>query len=102
MKNKFTKKDSFIDSQCLDGINIEKEDDSSYTIKVPEDTIKELVQNLKSEKYYIYFWNGKSIMITYKDKIFEMDKDDKEKIEEAVNYGVNLGISKEELNFEME
>ena len=46
--------------------------------------------------------NDKSIMITYKDKIFEMDKDDKEKIEEAVNYEVSLGIPKEELNFEME
>ena len=96
------KKDSFIDNQGLDGIKIEKEDNSSYTIKVPEDTIKELVQNLKSEKYYMYFWNDKSIMIIYKDKIFEMDIDDKEKIKEAVSYGIMLGIPKEVLNFEME
>ena len=98
-------KDSFIDDKFLEGIKIEdeelsiKDNSTVYTIKVPEDTIKNLAENLKSNKYYMYFWNDKNIMIVYKDKTFEINKTNGEELEEAINYGISLGISKEELDF---
>ncbi len=58
-----------------------------------------LAKNLKSDKYYMYFENDKNRVIAYKNKIFEMALEDNETLEEAINYGINLGIAKKELNF---
>lgn len=98
-------KDSFINDKCLDGIKIEKEEianngiDIIYTINVYEDTIKYLAENLKANNYYMYFWNEKNIIVIYKDKIFEINHDDKPKMKEAINYGINNGIPEKEFYF---
>ena len=95
-------KQGFINDNCLDGINVEDECVSNSgniicTIKVYEGTVKYLSENLKSNKYYMFFENENDVIVIYKDKIFKMDINDKQKLKEAVNYGIELGISIEEL-----
>ena len=50
----------------------------------------------------MFFWNDKNIIIVYKNKIFKIERDNKESIDEAINYGINLGIPKEKICFDME
>ena len=45
----------------------------------------------------MFFENENDVIVIYKDKIFKMDINDKQKLKEAVNYGIELGISIEEL-----
>lgn len=96
-------KQGFINEECLKGIKIEEETEINgntiYTIKVFEDTIKYLAENLKSDQYYMYFENDKNRVIAYKDKTFEMDLEDTKVLEEAINYGVSLGIGRKEFDF---
>lgn len=100
-------KNSLLNPKCLDGIKIEKEEmsekrkDSIYTIKVYEDTVKYLAENLKSNQDYMYFWNEKNILILYKNKTFTINYEDKNKIQEAIQYGIHMGIPEEELDFKI-
>lgn len=95
-------KQGFVNDNCLEGINVENENVSDngnivYTIKVYEGTVKYLSENLKSNKYCMYFENESDVIVIYKDKTFKININDKEKLKEAFNYGINLGISSNEL-----
>ena len=97
-------KNSLTNDSILSDFKIENENGEYYTIVVGEDSIKEIVQYLKSKTHMI-FWNKKKTIIVFNDKTFEIDKtkSDFEIIfQEAINYGINLGIPKEKICFDME
>ena len=87
-------------------VRITEEDNPSerwhiYDSLVSEKEINKLHGQLK-QSWYMHFWNDEKIMILFKDKRFEFDIDNKESWKPAIDYGISLGIPKEQLDFEME
>ena len=69
-----------------------------YTIRVSEDEIDKLSKNIK-QKWYMHFWKGRKMIVIFKNKKFEFNFDDKSTWKPAVDYGLSLGIPKEQLDF---
>ena len=64
-----------------------------------ENTIKEVQENLLSDKpYYAHFYRDEELIIVFKEKIFRITPD-KSTWKEAIEYGRNLGIPDEQLVF---
>ena len=100
--------ESLSDNRILNGleiikIEISKEDNPQdrwhlYTVRVSEEDINELSKNIKP-KWYMHFWKGKEVIAIFKDKKFEFNYDNKSERTPVVNYGLSLGIPKEQLDF---
>lgn len=69
-----------------------------YTVKVSKQDIEKLSKNIK-QKWYMHFWKGKNVIAIFKDKAFEFNLDDKLTWKPVINYGLSLGIPKEQLDF---
>ena len=69
-----------------------------YTVEVTEEEIERLSHCI-NEKWYSHFWNGKEVIVAFKDKIFRFEHDKKETWKPAVDYGLSLGIPAEQLDF---
>ena len=72
-----------------------------YTVRVSKEEIEKLSVSIKT-KWYMHFWKDKDIIAIFKDKIFEFNYDDKATWKNAVDYGLSLGIPKEQLDFVIE
>lgn len=72
-----------------------------YTVKVSEKEIIMLLKNIKP-KWYMHFWKDRDVIAIFKDKKFEFNYDDKSTWKDVVNYGLSLGIPKEQLDFVIE
>lgn len=73
-----------------------------YTVEISEEDINKLSQEINGVSWYMHFWNGNSIIAVYKNKIFKFEYDNKDSWIPAVNYGLSLGIPKEQLDFLIE
>ena len=73
-----------------------------YTIEATPEQIKQLSYELDEGKWYIHFWEGRNVMVVYKDRIFEFNFDDKDNWKPAVDYGLSIGIPIEQLDFPIE
>ena len=69
-----------------------------YTVKCSEKEIEELKNNLKG-KWYAHFWKGREIIAVFRRKTFRFNFDKKETWRDVVNYGLSLGIPREQLDF---
>ena len=72
-----------------------------YTVKVTREEIKKLQTHLK-QGWYMHFWDGKDVVVVYKNKIFGFNFDEKATWEDALEYGRSLGIPDEQLDFPIE
>ena len=72
-----------------------------YTVKVSKEEIEKLADCIKN-KWYMHFWKGRDIVAVFKDKVFNFNYDEKASWKEAVDYGLSLGIPKEQLDFPIE
>ncbi len=72
-----------------------------YTVKISKDDIEKLSGSIKN-KWYMHFWNGREIIAIFKNKTFQFNYDDKTTWNEAVDYGLSLGIPREQLDFLIE
>ena len=72
-----------------------------YTVNVSKEEIVNLSKNIKP-KWYMHFWKGRSIIAIFKNKKFEFNFDDKSTWKPVVEYGLLLGIPKEQLDFPIE
>jgi hypothetical protein len=84
-------------------VKISKEEEPSerwhlYSVYVSEEDIEKLSKNIK-EKWYMHFWKNKKVIAIFKDKKFEFDYDDKSTWQDAIDYGLKIGIPKEQLDF---
>lgn len=62
--------------------------------------IEKLSKFIKSEKWYVHFWDEEGNMIVvFRDKIFSFRKDDLDGRREAVEYGLTVNIPEEQLDF---
>ena len=69
-----------------------------YTVRVSKEDIDNLSQNIKP-KWYMHFWKGREVIAIFKDKKFEFNFDNKAELVPVVDYGLSLGIPKEQLDF---
>lgn len=71
-----------------------------YNVQSGREEVLELSKYLKPEKWYAHFWDeNKNIIAIFKDKYFEFNYDDKDSWNEAISYGISVGIPKEQLDF---
>lgn len=71
-----------------------------YTVEVTRDMIEKLQTYLKREDgWYMHFWKERNIIVVFRDKMFEINYDDKETWKEAVDYGLSMGVPREQLDF---
>lgn len=97
--------ESLIDSKYMSGIeitNTEITHDGQWTLRtvsITKEKIQYLSDKIKSNSYYMHFWNNRDVIVIFKDKIFEINYDNKETWKEAIAYGVSIGIPKEQLDF---
>jgi len=87
-------------------IKISKEDNLEdrwhlYTVEVSEEDIEKLSKTIK-QKWYMHFWKDKEVIVIFKNKKFKLNYEDKSTWGPAVNYGLSLGIPKEQLDFPIE
>lgn len=69
-----------------------------YIVQVSKEDIVRLSKNIK-QKWYMHFWKGRNVIAIFKDKKFEFNFDDKSTWKPVVEYGLSLGIPKEQLDF---
>jgi len=70
-----------------------------YTVEVSEDDIVRISHNLYSQQWYAHFWKGMEVTVAFKDKIFKLVYNKKETWKTAVDYGLSIGIPREQLDF---
>lgn len=97
--------ESLIDSKYINGIEITKTEIAHKgkwtlrTVNITKEKIQYLSSKIKSNSYYMHFWDNRNIILAFKDKIFEIDYDDKGTWKNAIDYGISIGIPKEQLDF---
>lgn len=72
-----------------------------HQITASKDTIPELQHALADGPWYIHLWQDdkENITVIFKEKIFSIQKSDQNSWKQAIDYGVSIGIPKEQLDF---
>lgn len=101
--------ESLEDKGILDNLkvlNIDETDDEIpadrwhiYAVEATPDEINEISRAMYPERWYAHFWDNKNIVAVFRDKVFHMKRDDKNTWQEAINYGMSVGVPKEQLDF---
>jgi hypothetical protein len=69
-----------------------------------DNTVKKIQSNLatrlflKKQEFYAHFYRERELIIVFRQRIFNATPD-KESWEDAVNYGISVGISPKQLDF---
>lgn len=100
--------ESLIDNRIINdfkiiGFRISKDENPAdrwhlYTVAVTQDDIEYLLHNIKP-KWYMHFWQNRDVIVIFHDKKFKFNFDDKASWFPAVEYGLAMGIPKEQLDF---
>lgn len=72
-----------------------------YNALLSEKEIKVMHQHLR-RGWYMHFWKDAKIIVLFKDKRFLLDAKNKKTWQEAINYGLSVSISPEQLDFLIE
>ena len=72
-----------------------------YTIQASIQEIERISKSIKSG-WYAHFWKDRNMIVVFKNKLFEFNYDDKSSWQPAVEYGLSVGIPKEQLDFLLE
>ncbi len=75
-----------------------------HTVEIPEnqaeDTAKEISTSLDSKhNWYADFKSDKTHFIIFRNKVFKIDRSQKEQYQEATKYGISLGIPEYQVDF---
>ena len=75
-----------------------------HTVEIPEnqaeDTAKEISTSLDSKhNWYADFKSDKTHFIIFRNKVFKIDRSQKEQYQEATKYGISLGIPEYQADF---
>ena len=74
-----------------------------HYVTINENKLDEISEQAKAaikEGWYMHFWKENKMIVIFKGKKFKLLREDKRTIEEARNYGISIGIPKEQLEFE--
>lgn len=100
--------ESLIDKSVLSNLEVIKSEVSAnlgwhlFTISVTEEEIYKFSNNIVSDKWYMHFWHNRNVIAVFKNKIFEFNYDDKDTWKPVLQYGLSIGIPKEQLDFPIE
>lgn len=72
-----------------------------YSVIVTEEEICIVEQQIK-EHWYAHFWDDTKLIVLFTNKKFICEVKDKISWQLAINYGMSVGIPKEQLNFLMD
>ena len=72
-----------------------------YTVLMSENDLNSLSKELADGPWYAHFFDvfDKYLIVVFKNKRFICDYQDKETWKDAINYGIKIGIPKEQLDF---
>lgn len=74
-----------------------------HTVESDKNKLFELSRVLKPEKYYAHFWNKqKQVIVVFHQRIFEFNYDNKDEWVPAIEYGLSVGIPRDQLDFLIE
>ena len=73
-----------------------------YAANISKEDISKISKKLKSKKWYAHFWKGNDVIAVFKNKIFNFKYDDKKTWKPAIDYGLSIGIPKEQFDFSIE
>lgn len=103
--------ESLEDNRIINSLNISKIRISSekkqedrwhiYNVDVSEKDIENLSKMIKN-RWYMHFWKGREVIAIFKGKKFRFNYDDKSTWKPAVEYGLSIGIPREQLDFTLE
>lgn len=69
-----------------------------YDALLSESDIGLIHHNLK-QAWFMHIWKDNKMIVLFKDRKFEIKADNKNTWKEAIEYGLSLGILKEQLEF---
>ena len=96
---------SLADKSILQKIKVEKTYQSGswtlYDVLVNENTIPELAKALGIGPWYIHLWElgQDDVLVVFKDKVIPIKHSNKSTWQPAVEFGLSIGIPKEQLDF---
>jgi hypothetical protein len=96
---------SLEDKSILDIVHKEKTWTSSrwtlHNISTSEEVVRSIGKYLASGPWYIHFWKPENdeILVIFKHKTFTISHSDTSTWEDAIQYGMSIGIPKEQLDF---
>lgn len=103
--------ESLEDNRILNDIEIVKvritPDDAAeerwhiYNVLLSESDIDIVHHNLK-QAWFMHFWKDNKMVVLFKDRKFDIDAKDKKTWKDVIEYGLSLGIPREQLSFEKE
>lgn len=73
-----------------------------YKVEATPEQLQKLSSTLKPEKWYAHFWSGDEMIVVFRDKTFTQKIGDIDTWEPAIQYGISIGIPKEQLDFLIE
>jgi hypothetical protein len=84
-------------------VRITKEEDPAkrwhvYKVKVSTAEMERLSQGIR-QGWYMHFWKGKRVTVVFKNQRFELDSDYQPSWTPAIQYGLFIGIPREQLDF---
>jgi len=87
----------------ITGFRISKDENPAdrwhlYTVTVTREDIARVAENIRP-KWYMHFWKDKDVIAVFEGKKFAFNYDDKSSWTPAVEYGLSIGIPKEQLDF---
>jgi len=95
----------------LDIINVKPTDDVDpqdrwhiYQVRVSTEDITRLCTCIKAGPWYMHFWKdkGTDLIVVFRDMVFEFDRDIESERDKVIEYGLRLGIPREQLDFTIE
>lgn len=79
----------------------EDEDWKLHEVDVSRDQAEEFSIYLNDDPWYVHFWEPDSddVLVVFKNKVFTIKYSNKATWAEAIEYGISLGIPKDQLDF---
>src|SRR3989338_10059792 len=65
-----------------------------------KDTFISVAKEIIKDGWYTHICNNGQMIVIFKNKVFEFSQGESEKIEAARNYGLSIGIIREQMPFE--
>lgn len=73
-----------------------------YTVEVTEDQVRALEGLLKPTDYYAHFSNAQGGLVVFPHKTFRVDPQSQVTWQDAIDFGVAMGIPAEQMDFSFE
>lgn len=70
-----------------------------YKVTLSEKQIDILLNNLKPQGWYAHFWHNDKVIVVFPGKKFKIQYSDKSTWQDAIDYGLSIGIPQEQLDF---